>query len=651
MSPLSPGKYQQFFNLTPISPTTISSIESVAGLPTSVPEPKTANSKTETITATDVNMNTDLPSPSFFAPLFENNPLDDFTNLETWLYNHNLISPTQPTSQPEALTSNFFANLPDPVFDTHVFGKPPTPIVATFADLEIDPLIHFEQGPLGNVQPHLMSWEQGNFEVVQTRPDFPQMQTSYPEPSQALQPQHPYYSQQPALRAPAQLQQNYHQQQPASYDRMLTPILPSRNIQVRTPPTASSVNTPSSIIPPTLKRKKSIDNTLISYPFERPKKPSPSRSFVRTNQKTKGLTTRTGKINHYDPSSDGGYVSLPQPAPWMDKDSGLVFHYNVFGELFAPCAGQKELERVLEEENDGRKPKVTFTAEELTSYLLSRQNPCPPALFLQRTPADSARRYPTTTSSACRFASCPAHGKINVGSYRVAIDERPNQSDPFVVAGYMHLYCLERFVDLPELVKRGVNVVVDERVLKSEPKGKFAPSLGNSAEAATARTFLAALRDEDPIVLHSLFPNGGYPIHTKSSNGAPKPHHNTLTYLMHKLKISKMPASRIRQQADRGMNAGNVLVHMGDLEVAEQAREEGGGVGGGGRFRVLEGWRSEGHVEKIKRGLRRSRKRAGEDEEEVGGRCESEGEEARDEDGDGEEKLRPARPIKRVRRS
>jgi len=343
----------------------------------------------------------------------------------------------------------------------------------------------------------------------------------------------------------------------------------------------------------------------------------------------------------------------------VDRGSGLVFHYNVFGELFAPCASQKELERIqdnIENGGSGRKPKVTFTPDQLTSYLLkpSHLSQHGPTLFIQRTPADSARRYPTTTSSTCRFASCPAHGKINVGSYRVAIDERPGQGDPFVVAGYVHLYCLERFVDLPELIRRGGNVVVDERVLKSEPKGRFAPSLAGSHEAATARTFLTALRDDDTITLDTFFPNGGYahhpPHHPSTLPPSAWPHHNTLTYLMHKLKISKMPASRIRQQTDRGMNAGNVLVHMGDLEMSEQAREEGGGVGGGGRFRLQEWWRSEGHIEKIKKGLKASRKRVRGGE----GKEEEEEEEKEDERGESvgeeEEEWRPARPMKSVRR-
>lgn len=361
-------------------------------------------------------------------------------------------------------------------------------------------------------------------------------------------------------------------------------------------------------------------------------------------------------------------MSLPQPKPWMDAVSGLVWHYNVFGELFAPCKSHEELAAVLEQQNDGcgRKAKVTFTAQELTSYLLSPSHPSPPTLFIQRTPADSARRYPTTTSSTCRLSSCPAHGKMHVGSYRVAIDERwathNSTSDPFVVAGYVHLYCLERFVDLALLVKKSVNVVVDERVLKSEPKGRFAPSLAGAAEAGAAKAFLKALKEEDLIVLDQLFRNGGYAVHSPlrpdaGGHHAPKPHANTLTHLLHKLKLDKMPASRIRQQASRGMNAGNVLVHMGDLEVSEQAREEGGGVGGGGKFRLQEGWRSEGHVEKIRAGLKRSLKRRAVEEGEEEGEGEKEegsegkGEDEEEVDGDGDGEWRPARAMKRVRRS
>jgi len=149
-----------------------------------------------------------------------------------------------------------------------------------------------------------------------------------------------------------------------------------------------------------------------------------------------------------------------------------------------------------------------------------------------------------------------------------------------VVAGYVHLYCLERFLDLPGLVVRGVRFLVDERVIDTEPRGRFAPSFvgeGNTgrAEADVAKRFIGALNTPFPnqaTALNSLFPNGGYPIHASYPLGGRKPHARTLVAAMTAVKNAAIPQSKIKMFTDRGLKRSHVLVNLGDLEVSEVAK-------------------------------------------------------------------------------
>jgi hypothetical protein len=97
-------------------------------------------------------------------------------------------------------------------------------------------------------------------------------------------------------------------------------------------------------------------------------------------------------------------------------------------------------------------------------------------LWVQTVPADSGRRYPEKQSDKCRFAQCPdPYHTIRKGDFRVAFDEQhwlKRNTDPFHNAGYVHLYCLEKFFDFPQICK-DFNVRPDTRVLR-EGKNKMA---------------------------------------------------------------------------------------------------------------------------------------------------------------------------------
>ncbi|KAF2241189.1 hypothetical protein BU26DRAFT_586333 [Trematosphaeria pertusa] len=315
------------------------------------------------------------------------------------------------------------------------------------------------------------------------------------------------------------------------------------------------------------KRKSVFDNR---FQWEKPKL-DPDRHWIRTNNTTKGLTTRTAKCNNYDPAKVYTYT----PHPLGDWSSGRYeFRYTEDGEL---------------------KDK-TMTANQIKDFILRYpEDTTGPIkrklqLFIQVGPTDSARRYNTPSWNKCRFRECPAQihqtGTILHGHYRVAFDERSfgskNNYDPHLAAsGYVHLYCMERFLDF-EYICRKAHVDVDMRQLSGEPKGKFAATLAGHPECSIAEDFVKWAKDGQ---LRELEGFENYPRHN-DYRGQPKPHEDTLTYHMHHQKARARPPAQIRQFEERGYTPTHLLVNHGNLEVLfaeilrqRQARAKGKGKG------------------------------------------------------------------------
>jgi hypothetical protein len=156
------------------------------------------------------------------------------------------------------------------------------------------------------------------------------------------------------------------------------------------------------------------------------------------------------------------------PASWgsMSPETGdQLFQYTEHGEL---------------------NPLHTFSTAQISEYISNHpfhnvcgfHNPKESGLTLwvQTVPADSGKRYPAKQSDKCRFAECPdPHRTIRKGEFRVAFDEqhsRKRTTDPFHNAGYVHLYCLEKFFDFPQICKN-FSVRPDTRDLR-EGKNKMA---------------------------------------------------------------------------------------------------------------------------------------------------------------------------------
>ncbi|OCK84259.1 hypothetical protein K432DRAFT_422726 [Lepidopterella palustris CBS 459.81] len=293
-------------------------------------------------------------------------------------------------------------------------------------------------------------------------------------------------------------------------------------------------------------RRAPTKNVTATYRPEKPTK-NDDTPWVRTNAITKGETTRTGKINQYDPKKV--YVQdLPHPlGTW--SGSQTEFRYSMYGEL----------------------SERTYSVKQIQEFLFEhpRTKDCRLKLWIQKAPTDSARRYKSPTHSDCRFRDCPVQkhlrGSITHGHYRVAFDENwrkyGQNADPFLAAGYVHLYCLERFLDFPEIVQF-LDVEADTRQLVNEPKQRFAATLSESVEASVASRFIEACKSGN---LLELYPN--YPNHAEYQNGAKKPHEDTLTYALHVAKEETRPPAQLRQFQNRGLTGSHIVVHKGDLEM------------------------------------------------------------------------------------
>lgn len=293
------------------------------------------------------------------------------------------------------------------------------------------------------------------------------------------------------------------------------------------------------------------------YQAERPQARE-DRPWVRTNATTRGLTTRTGKINNYKAT----YEQRPHPVGDWTAPSGFVFRYTPNGEFADKYFEAKQIEEfILHYPKSNGQAKLK--------------------LFIQKCPTDSARRYFSQSHSKCRFKECPAHlyqtGTILHGHYRIAFDEKWNRdrtnADPFGAAGFIHLYCMERFLDFPKICRQA-HVEVDVRSLVNEPKGKFAGTLYGQPECEIAKNFVQACRGENGVTLNEIPEFRNYPKHRHYKNGAPKPHMDTLTYHMTYIKAEHRPQAQIRQFKARGLKNSHIIQNMGDLEVLFQDNQK-----------------------------------------------------------------------------
>lgn len=180
------------------------------------------------------------------------------------------------------------------------------------------------------------------------------------------------------------------------------------------------------------------------------------------------LHPRVRRRLDYCPDSVYEHLAV-RPSPWGEYQydgQTLVgrFKYNEFGELT---------------------PGDVFTVEELQTYLFTHPLHTKDGIYqpknggltiwIQRNPSDSKNRYGDVSSARCRFKDCIAqHRLIGQGQNRVCFDENSQKGgnlDPMHNAGYVHLYCLERYLSFPHICST-LQVKVEDRHLPNEIKAQ-----------------------------------------------------------------------------------------------------------------------------------------------------------------------------------
>ncbi|PBP24342.1 hypothetical protein BUE80_DR004701 [Diplocarpon rosae] len=196
--------------------------------------------------------------------------------------------------------------------------------------------------------------------------------------------------------------------------------------------------------------------------------PTPAAEGSKTprNKRTHNIAS-TDPTKHYRPPGQ-------KPESWGNVrfDTGEpIFVYTDHGEL---------------------DPRQTFDVEQISDFL--SQNPLINktfTLWIQTVPADSGRRYPTKNSDKCRFSCCPdPNHTIRKGDFRVAFDEDSSNKyrDPYHCAAYVHLYCLEKYLDFPSIC-RDFDVRPDTRELP-EGKNKMAITRDHESMARVVEDFV-----------------------------------------------------------------------------------------------------------------------------------------------------------------
>lgn len=257
------------------------------------------------------------------------------------------------------------------------------------------------------------------------------------------------------------------------------------------------------------------------------------------------LNPRTKAIHQFDASKIYDQFTNHAKA-WS------IFEYTAIGEL---------------------EPGRFYTPSEIHSYLY--QNPLhtlPSGVYdpkngglriwIQRNPADSARRYPSSLSNRCRFKDCFATNRvINQGHTRVCFDEQTHlrlKNDPFHAAGYVHLNCLERFLNFPAIC-RDLPISPENRNLLHEPRRRNRMMLAPDSAIHIAHVFIRACETGTL---------ADYPEHGR-------PHRGTLVWQLMSHKVEEEDHVFRRQERKRGdAKASHVAVHLGDLELESKVRDK-----------------------------------------------------------------------------
>lgn len=293
----------------------------------------------------------------------------------------------------------------------------------------------------------------------------------------------------------------------------------------------------------------------------------------------------------------------PEPWGWRNEKNGhCTFRYNELGEFAYNLTFSKS---DLQAYFDGQPPKRYDPERDEARWVSRKLLPDERirdgkkrsglTLWIGWTPAQANDRYPNAEfSNVCRFRDCPVKGGTFRGGYpRVAFDERLNTDgksrDPYHVAGYMHLFCLEQHFDIIKLMEE-VDVRLDTRVFAKEDNlASFQTRQEPDVLIPAARDWLSsewarkAEWDNYLFHLHEQRKNSAAPL-KRPQTVRPRSFDDSLTKKMVETDSNNYSQSGVvsrqkRREAGsaRGEKPLDASEHLGNIEYFALEREKRGG--------------------------------------------------------------------------
>ena len=253
---------------------------------------------------------------------------------------------------------------------------------------------------------------------------------------------------------------------------------------------------------------------------------------------------------------------------------------------YTPLEQAPEKWDIFEYTRDGElDPSRLFSAEEINRLLFNHPlhrghrnlKESQLRLRVHKTPAASAKRFPNGLK--CRFEDCPMR-TINQGQLLIVVDELSMQHpdhDYYLNAAYVHLWCIERFCNFPEICAQ-LNVSAKGCDPRKESGRRNRFRLTTSEEEMVVRDYVEACANGRL---------GGNPwvarCPDQQTNGCPHYEQQSLPYrgtLCHQLTVTKLHyggRGRINLRKHREDRAGyegaNITRHVGDLSREFELRE------------------------------------------------------------------------------
>ncbi|KAI0148435.1 hypothetical protein GGR57DRAFT_240731 [Xylariaceae sp. FL1272] len=259
------------------------------------------------------------------------------------------------------------------------------------------------------------------------------------------------------------------------------------------------------------------------------------------------------------------YYGPPPPTPksWGPRgpDGTHLFTYGKCGELTRNKFFTKQEMRwyllgPTEKERDG------FDMPQISPGVRRSRNKIRQGLtlWIGEPPAQSNDRLPRAgDSTKCRYAEC-AYGKnhtIRPGHFMVIFDEQQNVDgefiDPYHNAGYAHLWCIEKCIDLVQLW-RGVDIRLDYRTFVREEHSPFKIN----AHGMGSRNVVDEWWRQN--------------YHQGRPQGHKRTYEDSLQMALTKFKVDHMTKGQKSAQALRGGN--DISKHFNDPEVIRRLQAE-----------------------------------------------------------------------------